>query len=132
MAEDPQLCLPRDDQIFKIDTDASDGAVGAVLYQDIDGERRVISYFSKVLNKQQRNWSVTDKELFAILEAVRHFPYEAAKGVIIYTDHQPLIALQKSKTVKGKVASRATSMKIGTMAKLSVWLQTSPLLHCSP
>ena len=25
MAEDPQLCLPRDDQIFKMDTDASDG-----------------------------------------------------------------------------------------------------------
>ena len=104
MRRDPQLCLPRDDHRFLIDTDASEGAIGAVLYQEVEGERRVISYFSKVLSKQQRNWSVTDKELFAVLEAVRHFPYEVARGVTIFTDHQPLVHLQKSKQVKGKVA----------------------------
>ncbi|KAF9742133.1 Retrovirus-related Pol polyprotein from transposon opus, partial [Nosema granulosis] len=45
-------------------TDASDYGIGAVLLQKDDmGNERMISAFSKKLDKCQRNYSVTDKEL---------------------------------------------------------------------
>ncbi|KAF8795542.1 Transposon Ty3-I Gag-Pol polyprotein like [Argiope bruennichi] len=47
--------------------------IGAVLSQKIDGEKRVITYFSKNLSKAERNYCVTLKELLAIIKAVEHF-----------------------------------------------------------
>ncbi|GFV68415.1 retrovirus-related Pol polyprotein from transposon 412 [Trichonephila clavipes] len=50
-----------------MDTDASHESIGAVLSQEIDGQQRVIAYFSKCLSKPERNYCVTRKELLAIL-----------------------------------------------------------------
>eukprot|EP00116_Pleurobrachia_bachei_P001332 sb/3461594/ len=104
MLEDPNLHLPVPGVRFHIDTDASGGAIGGILYQVVDGEKRVNSYFSKKLSKAERNWTVTEREFFAIVEASRKFRYECAEGVTFHTDHEPLTCMQGNLKTKGKHA----------------------------
>ncbi|GFW83897.1 retrovirus-related Pol polyprotein from transposon 412 [Trichonephila clavipes] len=69
------LAYPEIGKQFILDTDVSHESVRAVLSQEIDGQERVIVYFSKCLSKPERN-CVTRKELLAIVKAVEHFhPY---------------------------------------------------------
>jgi len=76
--------------------DASDVAVGAALNQVIDGESRPLGFFSKTLNKAQRNYSTFDRELLAIYLAVKHFAYFLQdRSFRILTDHQPLTYAMK-------------------------------------
>ena len=78
--------------------DASDVAVGSALNQVIDGELRLIVFFSKTLTKTQKNYSVFDRELLSIFLAVKHFSYflEDRSFLHIETDHLPLIYAMSS------------------------------------
>jgi len=68
----PILIFPDFKKDFILMTDASGQAIGAVLGQEgDDGEEHVIAYFSKTLNRAQRNYSVTEKEGLTIVEAVK-------------------------------------------------------------
>ncbi|GFW23154.1 retrovirus-related Pol polyprotein from transposon 412 [Trichonephila clavipes] len=72
----PILVYPEIGKQFILDTDASHESIEAILSQEIDGQERVIAYFSKCLSKPERNYCVTRKELLAIVKAVEHFhPY---------------------------------------------------------
>ena len=44
----------------------SNTSLGAVLSQLANGEKRVITYYSKTLSKPERNYCVTMRELLAI------------------------------------------------------------------
>ncbi|KAF8781568.1 Retrovirus-related Pol polyprotein like [Argiope bruennichi] len=66
----PVLAYPEIGKQFILDMDASHECIGAVLSQEVDGQERVIAYFSKCLSKQERNYCVTRKELLAIVKAV--------------------------------------------------------------
>ena len=64
------MSLPDWSREFHIRTDASGTAVGAVLYQTNDKEEeQPVAYHSKALAKSEKNWLVTEKEFFAIIEA---------------------------------------------------------------
>ena len=57
----PVLAYPNTQDMFILDTDASDTAIGAELLQLQDGEEKVISYGSFTLNPTQRNYCTTKK-----------------------------------------------------------------------
>lgn len=62
---------PNFKRVFKLITDASNEAIGAVLVQKDDfGCDKIIYAFSKVLEKAQKNYSATDKELLAVVKGV--------------------------------------------------------------
>ena len=62
-----QKILSDFDLPFRLACDANGVAIGAVLSQVVNGKERPTSFFSKVLSKQQRNWTVTERELYALL-----------------------------------------------------------------
>ena len=99
------MAYPRDDAPFILDTDACDVGIGAVLSQTQNGKERVIAYASRSLNKAERNYCVTDKELLAIKNFVEHFrQYLLGREFLIRTDHQALKWLFSLKEPKGRIA----------------------------
>lgn len=76
---------------FLLTTDASAFAIGGVLSQGPVGQDKPIAYFSRTLQKAEINYSTIEKELLAIVEAVKHFrPYLLGNKFILFTDHKPL------------------------------------------
>ena len=70
-------------------TDASDTAVGAVLQQQIHGEWKPISFFSKRLKPAETRYCTF--ELLAIYLAIKHFQhFVEGRQFQILTDHKPL------------------------------------------
>lgn len=89
---DPILAYPDFSKDFILTTDASDFAVGAVLSQGQIGKDHPIAYASRTLSKSEENYCTTEKELLAIIWAVKHFrPYLYGRRFKLVTDHQPLI-----------------------------------------
>jgi len=90
----PVLNYPDFQQEFVVTTDASDYAIGAVLSQGPAGQDRPIAYASRILCKAEQNYNTTEKELLAIVWAVKYFrPYLYGTKFKIVTDHRPLIWL---------------------------------------
>ncbi len=75
LSSEPVVIMPDFSVPFKIYTDASNLAVGAVLAQDRDGCKHVGAYASRALNSTQKRWSTFDRELWANVWAVREFKH---------------------------------------------------------
>ena len=91
------LAYPTEAGTFILDTDASNTGIGAVLHQKQGptDEERVIAYASKSLDKSRQNYCTTKKELYAVVEFVKHFRhYLYGQKFIIRTDHASLIWLR--------------------------------------
>lgn len=92
LCSDRVLMFPNFAKPFFLTTDACDYAIGGVLEQlDDNNQRRPIAYASRTLNSAEKNYSTIEKELLAIVWAVKHFrPYLYGRKFTIRTDHQPL------------------------------------------
>eukprot|EP00731_Ephydatia_muelleri_P009248 Em0004g1586a len=100
----PILAYPCFQQPFILATDASEFAVGGVLSQKINGVERVISYWSRQLNKAERNYSTVEREALAVVAAVKEFyPYLYGRTFTLFTDHNPLTSLQGLKDTGGRI-----------------------------
>lgn len=90
----PILANPDFQLPFVIESDASDNAVGAALIQHIEGEPRVIAYFSKKLSSTQKKYASVEKECLGVLLAIEHFRHfvEGSRFKVI-TDARSLLWL---------------------------------------
>ncbi len=73
LKEDAVLKYPRFDKPFFLETDASNYAMGAILSQETDGERRPIAFVSKTFAKHQQNYATTEKECLAVVWGLNKF-----------------------------------------------------------
>jgi len=111
----PVLRISNDKDPFKLSTDASDFAIGAVLSQK-DMQTNLwhpVAFFSKSLDVYERNYEIYDKELLAViqgLEEYRHhlerYPYK----VEIWLDHQNLIFFRTAQKLTRRQARWALFM----------------------
>ena len=96
-ASPPVLTLPTFKGTFRLYTDACNTSVGVVLTEEVEGEEKVVAYESKVLSRQQRRWPTYDKELWAVVHAIRRFrQYTTGARFQVITDHKPLANIPKS------------------------------------
>ena len=70
---------------FRVETDASEFAIGAILTQ----AQRPIAFFSRTLNKSEVNHSSIEKEAYAIVESLRHWRhYLIGRHFEVFTDQK--------------------------------------------
>ena len=67
--ESTLLNHPNQHEPFTSQTDASEKALGSVFLQN----GKLIAIFSKKFSKGQKNWSIVEKELFAILKSLENY-----------------------------------------------------------
>jgi hypothetical protein len=74
-------------------TDASATHVGAVVQQRRRGQAwQPLGFFSAQLNKAEINYSAFNRELLAVVAAIRHFRYILeGRNFVVFTDHKPLV-----------------------------------------
>ncbi|XP_076851923.1 heat shock 70 kDa protein 12B [Brachyhypopomus gauderio] len=101
----PVLAYPSPTERFIVDTDASDHGLGAVLSQVQEGSERAIAYFSRRLDKAEKNYCVTRRELLAVVEGLWHFrPYVYGVPFLLRTDHASLQWLLNFREPEGQLA----------------------------
>ena len=93
----PVLAHPDPQRQWTVQTDASGYALGAVLSQkQDDGTMRPVAYWSHKLNSAARNYSASERELMAIVEATKHwrqYLHGSPHPILLKSDHQPLVHL---------------------------------------
>ena len=108
----PVLKLPELDKLFIIRTDASDTGVGAILLQEVDGEKMPVAYASKKLLDREKNYSVIEKECLGVIWGISKFHrYLFGREFVLETDHQPLVYLNKAKMTNSRLMRWALALQ---------------------
>ena len=93
LASAPLLVTPDNAKPYVLHTDASGYAIGASLSQMTERGLQPVAFLSKKMNAAQRNYSVHEWELLAVIEALkawRCYLYGSATPIDIFTDHHSL------------------------------------------
>ena len=89
----PILAYPDNDCRFRLETDASDFATGAVLSILKDDKWHPVAFSSHAMSPEERNYPVADKEMLSVirsLEQWRHYLEGAKHEFEIWNDHANL------------------------------------------
>ena len=99
------MAYPTHDGYFILDCDACDVSIGAVLSQVQGGRERVVAYGSRTLNRHERNYCVTDRELLAVKHFVEHYKHHLlGRHFTVRSDHQALKWLFSLREPKQRIA----------------------------
>ncbi|GJY36699.1 reverse transcriptase domain-containing protein [Tanacetum coccineum] len=100
----PVIISPNWNLLFELMCDASDFVVRAVLGQKDGKNFHPIYFASKTLNPAQQKYTVTDKELMAVVFAFDKFrSYLILSKSIVHTDHSTLKHLFKKQDAKPRL-----------------------------
>lgn len=106
IADSAVLMVIDETKPFVLHTDASDFAVGAVLAQhDSDGVLRPVGFVSEKLSDREYRWSTYEKELYAVIVALRHWSMylmHARNPVQVINDHASLRFLLEQPRLSAK------------------------------
>ena len=99
--EDPVLEMYDPTRKTRVETDASDYALGAVLSQQCpDGKWRPVFYHSRKFSKEERNYDVHDKELLGVVDAFEQWEVYLLglpDTIEVFTDHMNLTSFMTTK-----------------------------------
>ena len=108
------LCLfimgqqPDPNKAYIIATDASQYACAGALCQEHKGKIVPIEFFSKVFNKQAQRYTATERECLGLKHALENWSWYllgSKFNVVLYSDHQALQALAKSKINNTRISN---------------------------
>ena len=112
MTEAPVLKPPDFSKTFRLHTDASKRAIGAVLNQEHDGQEYPVAYYSRKLRGTELNYGVSEIEALGVVDSVKNFhPYLAGYHFKVITDHTALKYIFKHKnSTNARLARWALSL----------------------
>ncbi|KAG0442714.1 Retrovirus-related Pol polyprotein from transposon 17.6 [Dictyocoela muelleri] len=91
------LKYPNFSEIFLLETDASERGIGGILYQ----RRGILGYYSYKLNQSEQNYSIVEKEAYAVYKTVTHFRTILLNGnVIVKTDNRNILFKAKNHSTR--------------------------------
>lgn len=125
LCNDIVLDYPNIQKPYKLYTDASNYAIGAILVQEDDnGIERVVEYISCTLKDSQLNWPVIEKEAYAVVYALQKLrPYLYGASFVVYTDRKPLKSLFLSEIKNTKVQRWAVLIAVFSILKVAKILE---------
>ncbi len=87
------LCTFRANEPARIETDASDLAIGACLYQEKDRKWHPIAYYSRKMLVAEQNYDIHDKELLAVVCVLQNWRVyaESYSELTIFMDYKNLL-----------------------------------------
>ena len=95
----PNWSLP-----FHISIDASNTTLGAMLGQKENNITHAIYFISKNLTPSELNYTVTEKELLAMVYSINKFQhYITGYETFIYTDHSSIKLLMNKPITNGRI-----------------------------
>ena len=100
------MSFPDFSKSFSVTSDASDVSIAAVLQQEQDNNVVIIDSIGRALNPSEKNFSVTERELLAIIYAFkkwRCYLLSSKKESVVMTDHLPLCHLDKLSNCQGRL-----------------------------
>ena len=102
----PVLAYPSFDKPFVVETDASINGLGAVLQQKQDDSKlHPVAYASRSLTDAERNYSITELEVLAVVWALTRFhSYLYGQSVTVVTDHTAVKAVLETPNPSAKHA----------------------------
>nr|GEV86637.1 reverse transcriptase domain-containing protein [Tanacetum cinerariifolium] len=104
LKEAPILIALDWDLPFELMCDASDFAIGVVLGQRYEKHFRPIHYASKTLTEAESNYTMTEKEMLAVVYAFEKFrSYLIMNKCTVHTDHSALKYLFAKKDAKARL-----------------------------
>jgi hypothetical protein len=111
----PVLAMPNDEGKFRVECDASDFALGAVLsQQQSDGKWQPVDFMSVGMSPAERNYEIYDKELLAIMTALekwRKHLLSARQKFEIWSDHLNLTYFRKPQKLTRRQARWMTELQ---------------------
>ena len=111
----PVLAHPDPEKPYLVECDASDFAMGAVLSQKLeDGKWHPVAFMSKSFKDEQEAYEIHDKELLAIMTALRewrHFLVGAKHKTEVLTDHNNLLYFRNAQKLKPRQARWALELE---------------------
>ena len=110
LTEEPALAHYAKDKDNIVSTDASKTGLGITFWQkQADGELKPIAFGSRFLNDSEKNYSIGELELLAVVWGLEKFRfYLYGKKVFLYTDHQALEPLIKRNRCNKQYSARLT------------------------
>ena len=107
--------------------------LGGILAQEQEGKEVVIAYWARCLTKAERNYTISEIELAAVLGALKKFRSYlwGSPSITVVSDHAALVWLFKLKDVEGGPVGRLARWSLQLMQfNINVWYKTSKT-HCN-
>jgi hypothetical protein len=96
----PTLAMPDPVVPYTVICDASDFAIGALLMQN----DHPIAYLSRGMNDAQKRYHTTERELLAVVSALKEWRHYLDRPFTVVTDHNPLTFFATKKDLSGRQA----------------------------
>lgn len=97
---------------FILQTDASGVGLGAVLLQEVDGERRPVAFLSRKLLDWETKYSTVEKECLSMKWAIDSLRYYLlGRHFYLETDHRALQWLHRMKDANMRIAGWYLSLQ---------------------
>ncbi len=108
ICSEPVLLMPKLEEPFELEVDASNYAIGATINQkDEQGRWHPVAYYSTTLSETKRNYNIYDKELLAVVKSLCHWRTYLAGAphqIVIHTDHSNLLYWKEPRKISRRIA----------------------------